>query len=663
MDIQKITMWFESFSIEIACLVSAIIGLIVFCCVWSQEKHAKTQQDHTVYCFWKFGLLLFSGTSLMFGGMYVREIEDMPSGVLNILGSLYGTLKLFFAGGEIGDWNVADAWLKGLYIVLYYAVCVLAVVFTATTVLSFFHDRAEMRRLKQIGNRRNLYIFNELNEKSLSVAQSVADTKNVVFVFCNASEEDFTFMEQVKALPLSFCLKNDVTEVQQQLQRGRAAKRDKRCLHRYFLLKDDQPENVRQAIAIAESACDEEASLPILQMFVFTQGIANGRVLDGLHNTLGQKHPECIVRRISPAFMLAKNVVAYDPHRDGGADRLLLKRSDPDKDLTVLVVGMGQYGLAIAQMLTWFYQRKEGGITVHLADRATGVYDRLKVTHTDWVDYRHYGPPDDDACFCVVAHENTDVYSTKFEQLLKQEIPLPDAVYVALGDDDLNIEAAYHIRGLLDRIHYKDIADGYRNATADNPYIRFGGDKADDRVRIFAIVHDDKRCDNLMKSDTNAAKDEQYNIRFVGRNSEVFCFGNIYPEDVEHKAKGDHIKRQSQAQNYNEYFHLSSLANSYHKAFINDLYGDAYMEDANRDVRMRVANKRWNAYMRANGYRCVDTDMTPARREELFVEDGRSVERLWRRGTWHNSIVPFSCKGEREQKNNLKDEEKKAEKK
>ena len=86
------------------------------------------------------------------------------------------------------------------------------------------------------------------------------------------------------------------------------------------------------------------------------------------------------------------------------------------------------------------------------------------------------------------------------------------------------------------------------------------------------------------------------------------------------------------------------------------------MKDSNRDVRMRVANKRWNAYMRACGYRCVDGDMTPARREELFVKDGRSVERLWRRGTWHNSIVPFSQKGEREQNNNLKDEEKTVEK-
>ncbi len=660
MDVHTIIEWFWSCPSEIVCLALAVIGLIAFSCVWSGEKHAKTQKDHTVFRFWKFGLLLFSGASLLFGGNYIHGISDAPSGIRNVLESVYGTLKLFFAGGDIGDWTITDMWLKAIYSILYFAVCALAVIFTATTVLSFFHDRAEMRKLGRIGNRRNLYVFNEPNEKALSIAQSVKDSQAVAFVFCNADENDFTFMEQVKKLPLSFCLKNDVTEVYQQLQQGRAAKRDDRCTHRYFLLKEDQPENVRQAIAVAEAEQNRKRPSAVVQMFVFAQGVANGRVLDGLHNTLCKKHPDCMVRRISPAFMLAKNVVTYDAYDEDNTERLLVDRNNPDQDLTVLIVGMGQYGLEIAKMLTWFYQRKDGHITVHLTDRATGMYDRLKVSHMDWVDYRHFGAADDDSCFCVIVHEGMDVYSTKFEQLLKNELAAPDAVYVALGDDDLNIEAAYYIRGLLDRIHYQDIASSYRSPSADHPYIRFCDGNVHDSVKIFSVVHDDKRCDNLLKSDMNAALDEQYHIQFVGRNSEVFCFNNIYPEDVENTAKGDHIKRQNigKSQDYHEYFHLSSLTNSYHKVFMKYLYGSAYMQDANRDVRMRVANKRWNAYMRAGGYRCVDTDMTAQRREELFVGNGRSVERLWRRGTWHNSIVPFSQKGPQEQKNNLKDEEK-----
>lgn len=63
--------------------------------------------------------------------------------------------------------------------------------------------------------------------------------------------------------------------------------------------------------------------------------------------------------------------------------------------------------------------------------------------------------------------------------------------------------------------------------------------------------------------------------------------------------------------------------------------------------------------MRACGYVSFELNMPIAAREHLFDEHNKKKNAVlprhrWRRGKWHNGIVPYSLKGTKEQKNGPK---------
>lgn len=650
------------------CFIASLIMLIVFFVISLVERNRRhlSELQKWKLKILKFVFLVLSGSALYFGYKYVEDISFK-----GVVESIYSGLKLFFAAGDL--YQTPDAPLNDssvlsiAYFALYYIICGVAVYCTATAVISIFKNFAALNELNHRGRHKNLCVFSELNDRTLVIAKSIFNetkqsernpskvnsaniisfftrspyeldkkSKKLSFVFCDVFEQNaeicYELLEGARELG-ALCVKNDVFDVHERLRNAKCYKNSENRMTRYFLAGNDEAENVRQAIAIADAerrAVSDNERIKNLAIFAFATGEADGEVINSL-NVTGDKKATYFIRRMNPSIMLAFNVLA-------NKNNYLVDSSNPDKELNVLVAGLGQYGAEMVKMLSWFYQRHTGGINIHVVDREKNIADRFGATCPGLVEYTRSSDPTDDAQFSIVFHEKTDLYSSDFSRLINNELKNIDAAFVTLGDDDINAEAAIHIRRLLDRAHFDDIAE--------NTGLYLEKDTKRDLVKIFAIVHDDKRCRNFAVGTT-------HNISFVGNNSEIYAYRNIYDYQKEASAIDTHqgtlgesaINKAINSYNAREYDHLSSLANAYHA----DLYKELYGSDLSTEEYFKTESKRWNAYMCAYGYVCMIPWLTSDNRKDLFNNHKGEPIRKWERGKWHNGIAPYSRKSPSEQ--------------
>lgn len=604
---------------------------------------------------------------------------------LNIAETLLISSKMFHSGGGGGNFTFESEALNTCYRVFYYVLAFYAPVTLIATALSFFGDLINKHKLRRYAKSRNLLVFNELNERNLAIAENF---KNAVPCEREDPYADLKFgndffdygrycaLEKNKKVPV-FCdvykthteasaelltrandlggivLKEDIIALHKFIRKS-LKKNAQNKLTRYFLSGADQNENVRHAIEIAKA--EDADPIKNLAVFTFAEGEANGHIIESLNT-----HKEFFVRRLSPSAMLAKDVLS-------DKKQFLVDSENPEKDLKVLVLGLGSYGLEIVKFLSWFYQRQKGGITLYIVDKDPNVKAAVSGAYGELVGYDRAAGCDQDACFKLKFYEGVDVFGGAFADTLKQIVDDStvglDAVYTALGDDNQNIEASMHMRMLFDRIFQSDF--NRINATVfdpaaksdhwDCPAFTYADGKLLDKIRIFCIVHSD-----LVMGNVNAAGGfiEKSNIRFVGADSSVYSCDNIFDAQEEQMSVVANRSGKSVADealirfNGSEYIRQSSSAEVVYETFITALYPKEETE-AYILMRQKAGNKRWNAYMRASGYTCYDVDDDL---RGMIFDKRRDAElpiRQWRRGKWHNSIVPFDTLPKKEQENNYK---------
>lgn len=632
-------------------------------------------------------LILIAGTFIHFGCMRTgRSFVD----VYVFFESFYSAAKLFLADGTLEFGKTGHAMtsvLKYVYFSLYYLVCFIAISTSAYTVLSFFESFSNDLKLRRYAKRRNICIFNELNSKTILVAKSLLEEnqpidqennsefdffsahpsskKAPLIIFCDVfkSNEEKSYELVSKAETLgAICYKKSVVEVHKKLCKLRVYRGSDKRLLRYYLFDQNEKTNVHHAIDIVKEETDEQINatnrFENLGIFVLAFGNSNGIMLESLNNIPKDKNEKnsYFVRRLNPAVMMAQHIF-FDKKN------YLVNAENPDKDLNILVVGMGRYGFEIIKTLSWFYQRKEGSIHIHVVDQNPNTQSFAAVCCPDLVWYQSSADKTEDSQFKIIFHKPCDVFSTEFKEILSsKEMSSLDAVSVSLGDDTLNAEAAIHIRTMLDQIHYLDIYQAEEKLSnpkcdTENSYIEFSKDhNIEDKVKIFAVIHNDEN--NLSFVGDDKFSSGKYNISFVGMDSELYSCENIYNFEIENKAIELHSKKKGvesagaaiNSYNCNESDRISSIARTQHKKLMEYLYGDKISEED--EIFKKVENKRWNAFTRSRGYILVDKSMTREVREKLFNEQRDSVKRKFSRGKWHNSLVPFEGKGTNEQNNN-----------
>jgi len=666
--------------------IAFVLLIFYFYCFFQKFKNnrGKVVDDYSVLMF----------ISLLTSGFLILLPADKNNPGFNILESIYCSLKLFYADGT-ARFNLEGTMLNIMYRSMYYVLCFLAPLTLVCTVLSHFDNFINLIKIHKyaILPKRNIIIFSELNYKNLAIVENFKnyklpeekknnnsdseDDNNIinndffnydkyrdleannkkVFIFCDVykqnTEASYELIE--KALEMEcILLKEDIVSIHK-LIRKILVRTSKGKLTRYFLSSSDENENVSQAVEITKIENEKESKLKNLALFTFAEQDANGYILEALNTC-----DDFFVLRLKPSLMTAIDILT-------NKDNWLIKtKKDSEKDLKVIILGLGKYGFEIGKFLSWYYQREKGNISIHFVDKENEITKHLSGSYYDFLNFfPNLYKRDQNACFNIKTHEGIDVFSYNFTQLLEdiyyKDTPGLDAVFCVLGDDNTNIEAALHTRKLLDRLNYEELSNINLDSIdkIDSTVKKFTNYYIDenvdlkDNIRIFSVVNSDRIKKNL---DSSSGFIQDCNIDFVGEDSSVYSCTNIFDPKLEAKKAR---KRGTSLLNYNsnEYKRLSSISEVLHFKYIESIYTKNNAKKSTKEyikMRRKIGNKRWNAYMLSIGYTHFD-NVPQELLEKLFKirkKEKNLPMRKWHRGKWHNSIVPFDMLPEDEQNNN-----------
>ena len=481
----------------------------------------------------------------------------------------FDNVRDFFADGER-----VNATLSTVYTIYTSFIVLGAPMLTAGFVLSFFRDASSMLRYA-LRPGKEIYIYSELNERSIALAKDTLEGSKrgriVVFtdVFEKNEEEDFELVLRAKRLG-ALCVKKDITEIGLRYSR-------RNNLRKLYLIGENEDENIRQALKLINRHRGTKYDTPQMQFFVFSNNIESEALLNSVDNG------NMKVRRINENRNLALQELRTHPiFKKGGK-----------KKINIVIVGLGGYGLELLKAICWCGQMPGYTVEVHVFDRENAE-EKLKVHAPDFLKHND-SKREGEAQYHIKFHSGTDVRSACFSEEIS-EIRDITGVYVALGDDEMNIETAMRVRMALGRV--------YSAYDTDLP-------------PIYAIVYSASKTDTVAQSNgLKNMNDEGYGITFIGALKDRYSLENIEQTDLEKSALELHLHWANSEQereeaigkfNHFEYYRRSSMAQAVYREQRERL-GLVRMDETtaegkrNNDILRNYEHRRWNTYMRSEGY-------------------------------------------------------------
>lgn len=629
-------------------LATGVYFLWLACCACKSVKKAK----RLLSAFQVLSIGVFLSVVAVFIPVYYTgyDFGDEWTILRPLLIAIHNSFRVFILDGEFDI--IVDA-LKDEHLALqlcfsFYSAClyVIAPVLTFGNVLSLFKNIINELHYK-MNNSKKHYIMSELNEKSIALAKSIYDKNaNAVIVFTDVfeqnEEDDYEILMQARDIN-AICLKKDISNLDITSKKGDME---------IFLIGNDESENVSQAVKITKELNQKNSKYNV-KVFVFSTKPSTAYILDSIKYDNLLKHAgehgygeNCFkLRRIDEKQQLIWNTVPKMKLFDL-ADR-------NDKTLSVLIVGFGSYGIEFFKMLVWYCQFEGYKLQINIVDKCGKALEEKNYIKS-LIDRAcpELLKKNDDAQYDIKIFSGVDALTADIDELVlydgvdadklseAERIRSTNLAFVSLGDDDINIEVAIHLRSLFDRakgiIASKDI------------------DWKDEAVDIYSIVYDNQKSSilyNEYATDQKSRilknhKDTPYHIHFVGGLSSQFDYQNIYDADLEECAYQHHIswvevekkiymelhneEKKKEIETYTsgddfanserkkyeqyEYYRRSSIAKELYCREINNTptlsSATSCLEQAHLQTcqcenclrRKKNEHMRWNAYTRVIGY-------------------------------------------------------------
>lgn len=545
---------------------------------------------------------IFSASVLLFFPLHHGSCAGGLLGqIQSALLSVHSTMRLFVLDGEFDGMQAflaaeGDRAICRGYSFLAAVLYVAAPVLTFGFVLSFFQNVSAYRRVF-LHCASDFYIFSELNEKSLLLAKDIKRSHPkglIVFtdVFENHEESSFELCERARELK-AVCFKKDITAI-------RWSFHSRRREVYLFAIGEDDTENISQSIQLL----DRYGDLPNYRLFIFSSGVESAVLFQ---SAAGRKMR---VRRVDPIRSLIYQTLyhrgeTYFTDAIGGGER---------RKISVVLVGLGQYGRELLKALTWFCQMDGYEVVLHVFDRDPKAEEKFCTLCPELMAPEKNGTAQEgEAQYTIRIHSGTEVETPEFFAALREIGPISH-VFVALGSDGENTAAAMQIRVqcLRNRQH----------------------------PRIQTVVYDPLKKRGLEKiSDYRGCP---YDIDLIGDYASTYSEDTILNSQLEAAALQRHLKWGTEEQFWAyEFNYRSSAAAAIHMKMriFCGIPGAAKREEELSAEERRgleeLEHRRWNAYMRSEGY-VYSGSPDPASRNDL--------------AKMHHDLVPFSCLGEAEKR-------------
>ena len=398
--------------------------------------------------------------------------------------------------------------------------------------------------------------------------------KDVMILFADVFEQDteesYEVLERAKGLG-ALCFKKDVLSL-------RLRKRSKKSNMRFFLIAEAEEENLKQAMAIAKDSFYKEKEN--LFLYVFSTGVAGELLLSNLSDTKAQ------VRRIEAA----RSLITYTLDQKGGQlfDNATVTDTD-EKLISALVIGVGTQGTEMIKALSWYCQMDGYRVEINAFDCDPLAEEKFALRCPELYSPKYNGIYVEGEAKCKIKiHAGVSTDSISFAESIKNYKDTT-YVFVSQGSDDNNIRAALSLRILFARIKKHPV--------------------------IQAVVYNSDTKEAL--KDAKNADGVKYDLELIGDLDEVYSEAVIINSELEQEAADIHCKyisgdltEEEHLRNLfrYEYNFRSSLASALHGRLrrkrgvlgANKAENELTIEE--RDTIERIEHRRWNAYMRAEGF-------------------------------------------------------------
>lgn len=494
--------------------------------------------------------------------------EEGRVGVKLILFDAIQTLQVFTgdAGYDpiLDNINSAATGISNIYSTYMSCLFFAAPVLTFGFLISLFKNvfTGLRYRLHYLGD---VYVFSALNEKSLVLARTIrSKNKKAILVFTNVDNDeagnDNDLIDEAKRSKVLLTHK-DILSMDFQKHSSSAEMA-------FFLISENENDNVVKSLKLLEKYRERKNT----DLYVFSTGEEGELFL------ANAPKGEIKVRRINSVRSLVYKLLYDEGERIFAS---AIPSEDGLKEIHAVILGLGQHGTECLKALTWYGQMDGYKITIDAYDQDEMAEEHLAALCPELLspDFNGKDLPGESR-YTINIHSGTDLESKSFTDSFNS-LKNCTFVFISSGDDAENIKQAAHIRMLCERKGWQPVI----------------------KTRIA-----NPEAKEALTGATNY-RGQSYAIEPIGDIESMYSQEILMGTELEKLALERHLKwgKEEEFWQY-EYNYRSSMATAIHmKARIFcGIPGagkkEADLTDAEKEILEQLEHRRWNAYMRSEGY-------------------------------------------------------------
>lgn len=514
-------------------------------------------------------LTIFVADTLIFIPMYYDFFGNEEGFSLffkTVFVSLHNAIRLFIVDC---DFEMVKEAVPRADCLLYYAyTCYAAILFLLSPILTFsfifsFFRNVSAHRKYMASYGKEVYIFSEVNEKNIKLASSIKDKFSAsAIVFTNLAKNDEIRYEQCKEIG-AIVFEDDI-------QALNFVFHSKKKKINFLLFGDDEALNIKQAIAIINKYNKRKNT----NVYVLSDDIEGELSLNAVSSG------EIKVRRIGNI-----RTMIYSVLQDKGKelfDGAIIDKDGKNKDISAVMVGLGKYGSEMTRTLAWFCQMDGYKAEINAFDINTDAESIFSDMCPELMDekYNNHFEDKGESQYKICIHSGINVNTVQFQNEIKK-INNATYVFVALGNDELNIKTSIKLRMIFEQMGIKP------------------------KIQVVVENSDRKKALQGIKNYSG----QPYGIECIGSADDIYSYDNIFNSELEQEALKRHLKWGQEEDFWKyEYNYRSSMASALHrrmKIHCNIPGIEKVPSERNEkelwDLRY-LEHRRWNAYMRSEGY-------------------------------------------------------------
>ena len=576
---------------------------------------------------------VFASSFLAFLPLYVPVFSgDWSSFITVFFSSIHNTIRLYIVDCDMSFIIEQTEYLapvvRNVYRAYFNILMVLAPFLTISVVLSFVANFfASISYRLKFG--RDAYVFSELNEESLALAQSVKrNYPDSVVVFTNMKDAEDTLptemLDKVKKLK-AILFKPDVKNVN-----FRFHSRRKKLY--FFIMGTDAAKDVDRVVALSapydRKLLKKRTDTPVgydypaddIRIYLFSTSFTSEQRLSAIDTKYVKVRRVNAVQSMIYNLLSVKGMDVFDSAQPTGASvkNLATGGTDEEKRISALVVGMGLYGTEMIKALSWFGQMYPYRLEINAFDKDEEASELLRSQIPELYDHNpltdgdarededgklyHNGdyttPGESHYKISVYSGMNAD--SASFDDAISA---LTDTTYVfiAVGDDEENIKIATKVRILLRRRGINPVIHTVIYSPRLSEAVKNGRTASGQSYNVtpFGDIPTTYSTECILFSELEKRALE----RHMKYTNHVIKSNNIVGEERERQLK----EAEEQFWKY-DYNYRSSIASALHTEFkIKCGSPGSGKTPSERTEEEKVFYRylehlRWNAYVRSEGY-------------------------------------------------------------